>query len=136
MAGENVENLRLMYEAFNRRDFDGAVAYFDPEVEFYPGILPPDQEAGYRGRQEVSEWMRIATEAWVAVTAEPKERLEIESDRLLAIDRWIFRGRDEIEIEQELPTAFTFRGGLIVRVDGFTDKVEALKALGLGPSGP
>lgn len=133
MSGEDLENLRLMYEAFNRREFDAALSYFDPEVEFYPGILPPDQDADYRGRKGVSEWMRAATEPWVAVTAESKERLEIASDRFLAIDKWIFQGRDEIEIERELPTAFTFRGGLIVRVDGFTDKVEALKAFGLNP---
>jgi hypothetical protein len=33
----------------------------------------------------------------------------------------------------ELPTAYTFRNGLVVRVDGFTDKSEALKAVGLDP---
>jgi ketosteroid isomerase-like protein len=131
MAKENVENLRLMYEAFNRRDFDGALQYFDPEVEFYPGILPPDQDADYLGRQGVREWLVAATESWVAVTVEPKERRDIASDRFLMVDRWLFRGRDGIEIEQELPTAFTFRNGLIVRVDGFTDKADALEATGL-----
>ena len=131
MSEENVERLRLMYEAFNRRDFDAALPYFDPKVEFSPGILPPDQDTDYLGRQGVREWMRAATEPWVKVTAEPIERIEISSGRLLAIDRWLFGGRDGIEIERELPTAFTFRDGLIVRVDGFTDKAEALEAAGL-----
>jgi len=40
-------------------------------------------------------------------------------------------GHDGIEIERELPTLYTFRDGLIVRVDGFTDRAEALKAAGL-----
>jgi ketosteroid isomerase-like protein len=131
MSEENVKSLRLMYEAFNRRDLDGALTYFDPKVEFYPGILPLDQDADYLGRQGVREWMRAATELWEKVTAEPIERIEISSDRFLAIDRWLFRGRDGIEIERELPTAFTFRKGLIVRVEGFTDKAEALEAAGL-----
>ena len=44
----------------------------------------------------------------------------------------VFRGRDGIEIDRELPRAiFTFRNGLIVRIDGFTDKAEALEAAGL-----
>ena len=126
-----MESLRLMYEAFNRRDVDGTLSYFDPKVEFYPGILPPDQDADYLGHQGVREWMRAATEPWVKVMAEPIERIKISSERLLAIDRWLFRGRDGIEIERELPTVFTFRDGLIVRVDGFTDKAEALEAAGL-----
>jgi ketosteroid isomerase-like protein len=65
------------------------------------------------------------------VDIEPSERLEATENRILAIDKWLFRGRDGIEIERELPTLFTFRDGLIVRVDGFTDRAEALKAAGL-----
>jgi hypothetical protein len=45
---------------------------------------------------------------------------------------WRFSGREGIESESELPTLFTFRDGLIVRIDGFTDKAEALRAAGLG----
>ena len=59
------------------------------------------------------------------------ERLDATENRILSIDNWLFRGRDGIEIERELPTLFTFRDGLIVRVDGFTDRAEALKAAGL-----
>lgn len=67
------------------------------------------------------------------MTVEPKETFEAPDSRILAVDRWLFRGREGIEIEEELPTAYTFRNGLIVRVDGFTDKSEALKAVGLNP---
>ena len=69
--------------------------------------------------------------AWESVDIEPKEIIEATGNRILAIDRWIFRGRDGIEIDRELPTIFTFRDGLIVRIDGFTDKTEALEAVGL-----
>ena len=63
---------------------------------------------------------------WVLTVA-----LEATGIRILAIDRWIFRGREGIEIDRELPTIFTFRNGLIVRIDGFIDKAEALEAGGL-----
>jgi ketosteroid isomerase-like protein len=43
----------------------------------------------------------------------------------------VFRGRDGIELELELPNLFTFRDGLIVRIDGFTDKAAAREAAGL-----
>jgi hypothetical protein len=57
--------------------------------------------------------------------------LRFGSDRFLAIDRWHFQGRDGIEIEEELPTIFTFRNRLIVRVDGFRNRADALEAAGL-----
>ncbi|HEY6654177.1 MAG TPA: nuclear transport factor 2 family protein, partial [Solirubrobacterales bacterium] len=84
----------------------------------------------YVGREGWSEFIAGATEAWESVTIEPREIIET-GDRILAIDRWVFRGRDGIEIDRELPTIFNFRNGLIVRIDGFTDKAQALEAAGL-----
>ena len=57
--------------------------------------------------------------------------LEAPDDRVLAIDTWVFRGRDGIEIKRELPTLFTFQDGLVIRVEGFTDEAEARQAAGL-----
>ena len=131
MSEENVEIVRRVFEAWNRADFGDFAEFFDPEVEFNPGLLPPGEETRYIGREGVNEWIRNINDAWVAVTAEPEERIEVGSDRILTIDRWHFEGRDGIEIEEELPTLLTFRNGFIVRVDGFTDKADALEAAGL-----
>jgi ketosteroid isomerase-like protein len=129
MSRENVEILRLAYEA--DLDSQDVLQYLDPNVELYPGIRTPDQHTRYVGRDGWSEFIAGATEVWESVDIEPKEIIEATGNRILAIDRWIFRGRDGIEIDRELPTLFTFRNGLIVRIDGFTDKVEALEAAGL-----
>ena len=128
MSRENVEILRLVYEA--DLDSQDVLQYPDPEVELYPGIDAPDQHMRYVGREGWSEFIAGATEAWESVTIEPKEIIET-GDRILSIDRWVFRGRDGIEIDRELPTIFTFRNGLIVRIDGFTDKAQALEAAGV-----
>ena len=130
MSQENVEVLRLVYEAWNRRP-DEILPFLDPEVESSPGLLPPGEEREFLGREGVREWIRSVTDAWVATRVEPKERIEISNDRFLAIDLWHFHGRDGIEVEEELPTIFTFRNGLIVRIDGFTDRTQALEAAGL-----
>jgi hypothetical protein len=132
MSEENVEILRAILEAWNRQDFEESVLrYMDPEVEFHPGLLPPGEDTQYVGREGVMDWARNVNDAWEAVTVEPGQRIDVASDRILAIDRWRFEGRDGIQVEEELPTAFTFRDGLIVRVDGFTDKAEALETVGL-----
>jgi len=36
-----------------------------------------------------------------------------------------------IEIERELPTLYTVRDGLTVRIDGFIDRADAFEAAGL-----
>jgi ketosteroid isomerase-like protein len=131
MSLQNVEIVRRFYRAFNRRDFDDAVKYLDRQVELIPGVTAPDAEARYLGHQGMQEFFEIATGPWETVTVEPKEMIDITANRILTIDRWRFRGRDGIEVARELPTAYAFRSGLIVRIDGFTDKDEALEALGL-----
>jgi ketosteroid isomerase-like protein len=131
MPRDNEETLRLFYEL--DPDAEEILELLDPEVELYPGIRAPDQpRMRYVGREAWREFIREAFEAWESVDIEPKERREATSDQILAIDMWRFRGREGIEIENELPTLFTFRDGLIVRIDGFTDKAEALRVAGLG----
>jgi hypothetical protein len=129
MSRDNAETIRLFYEA--DPGGEDILQYLDPAVELYPGIRTPDQDTRYVGRDGWREFMAVALGSWEAVDIEPSERLEATEGRILAIDSWLFRGRYGIEIERELPTLFTFRDGLIVRIDGFTDRAEALKAAGL-----
>ena len=131
MSQENIEVLGAFSKAFNDRDFDGTLRYLDRAVEFAPGVNAPDHDSKLLGHDGWREFIRVAIEGWEAVTAEPLERIETEDGRILSIDLWRFRGRDGIEIERELPTLLTFRDGLIVRIDGFTERAEALEAAGL-----
>jgi ketosteroid isomerase-like protein len=132
MSQENVEILGAFYEAFNGRHIEGALQYVDQNVELYPGVMAPDLDTQYVGRQGLREFFsRIATGPWETVTVEPQEAIETEDGRILSVDLWRFRGREGIEIERELPNLFTFRDGLIVRIDGFPEKADALEAAGL-----
>jgi hypothetical protein len=62
MSRENLDVLRRLNEAFNRRDVDAAVQCLDPEVELHPGIQVPDEESRYIGRDGLMEWFRNATD--------------------------------------------------------------------------
>ena len=124
--------LGAFYEAWNRGDIDDGLTYVDPDVEVYPGVQAPDAETQYLGHHGFRDFfVTIASGPWETVTAEPKEVVETEDDRILSIDNWRFRGRDGIQIDRELPNLFTFRDGLISRVQGFTNRAEALEAAGL-----
>jgi ketosteroid isomerase-like protein len=131
MSQANVEILRRLNEAFNRRDVDEAVQYLDPEVELHPGVKAPGEESLYAGRDGLREWFRNATDPWERISVEHKELIDRPGDRILTVERWVFRGRDGIELEVELPNLYTLRDGLIVRIDGFTEKAEAFAAAGL-----
>jgi len=126
------EVLLLFSDAFNRGDYDDGLDYMDPAVELYPGVLAPDQDTRFVGHEGVLEFLRGAAEPWESVTTERNEIVEGTSNRFLVVDRWVFRGREGIEIERDLPTVYTFRQGLVVRIEGFTDRAEAAEAAGLG----
>jgi ketosteroid isomerase-like protein len=131
MPQQNAEVLRMMVEPFNRGDYEDGLQYYDPDVELRPGVLTPDQQTVFRGRDGMKDFLVGATEAWESVRVERKAILEAAADRFLTLDHWVFRGRDGIEIRRDLPTVYTFRDGLIVRIDGFLEEGDARQAVGL-----
>jgi ketosteroid isomerase-like protein len=128
---QNVEKLLAMQAAFNRGDVDDAVQYAHPEVELYPGLSGPDTGTQYRGRDELRQFLETISDVWETQTIDPAEIIEIADDRVLVVERWLRRVRQGIEFDIELAGVYTFRDGLVVRIDGFHNKAEAVKAVGL-----
>jgi ketosteroid isomerase-like protein len=125
---ENVDKLRALYDAFARRDLDAAVERMDPEVELRPAIVGIDSRSLYRGRQGCKEFLETLS-VWERQWVEFKEVIEAPGDRILVVEVWHTRGRDDINVDFEVVDVYTFRDGLVVRVDGFRDKDQALKAV-------
>src|ERR671935_75721 len=60
MSQENVEKSTAFLAAYNRRDFDAAVEFFDPEVEW---VLPAHQRSdSCRGPDEIKRFWAGAAE--------------------------------------------------------------------------
>jgi ketosteroid isomerase-like protein len=131
MSQENVEVVRRVHDAFNRRDFDDAVRHLDPAFELHPAILALDQGGQYRGPDGARKFWDEITEVWEALTVESTETIQGPDDRVLAVEQWRASGRDGLEIDFEVLDLYRFRDGRIVRIDGFTDRAEALEAAGL-----
>jgi ketosteroid isomerase-like protein len=132
MSQENIETLRAMMAAFNRRDFDAGVRYVDPGVALHPGITELDVKSRYRGHDDFRRFAETITDAWESYVVEPEEIIEVPDGRVLAVERWRARGRQGIEFDFVLLDVYTFRDGLIVRIDGFRDRASALEAVGMG----
>ena len=127
MSQENVDKTRNFIDAYNRRDFDAAVADFDPQIDWvlpalqgFDSCVGPDQiKLFWQGLDETMEELRLDAQEFV----DAGERVAV---RL----RYYGRGKGSgVEIETEMyHQVATFRDGTIVRMEYFTDWGQALEA--------
>ena len=129
MSQENIENLRVFWEKWNRGEADFSL--LDPEVVYEDSNLPDHAGEAYRGHEGVAR----ATERWL----EPFEGLTAElvrivgsGDRLVSIHDVKATARHTgIEIEGPLAYSYEFRNGKIIHFRSFRDPDQALEAAGL-----
>ena len=81
MSQENVEVVRSLFEAVNRRDYASAVEYVHPEAEICPGIAGLDTAgpgSGSRlcGRDELRQYFEDGANTWETTTVEFEEVTE------------------------------------------------------------
>jgi ketosteroid isomerase-like protein len=131
MSRENVEKTEAFIAAYNRRDFDAALEFFDPEVEW---VLPSQQGSdSCRGPDEVRRFWEGLDETFEELRLDPQEFIDA-GDRVAVRLRYYGIGKASgVEIEEEMyHQVTTFRDGRIVRFDYVTSWPEALEAAGLG----
>jgi ketosteroid isomerase-like protein len=131
VSQENVDKTRAFIAAYNRRDFDAAVEFFDPEIDW---VLPPHQRSdSCKGPDEVKRFWKGLDETFDELRLDPQESVDA-GDRVAVRLRYYGRGKESgAAIETELyHQVTTFREGTMVRIEYFTDWDEALQAARLG----
>ena len=130
MSRKNVEMVRDFIDAYNRRDFDGAVKDFDPELEW---VLPARQSSdSCRGPDEVRRFWEGLDDTFEELRLKPQEWVDA-GDRVATRLRHYGKGKGSgLEIDTELyHQVVTFRNGRMVRIEYFAEWAEALEAAGL-----
>jgi ketosteroid isomerase-like protein len=130
MSRENVDKAREFIEAYNRRDFDAAVEFFDSEIEW---VLPERQSSdSCRGPEEVKRFWEGIDETFEELRLVPQEFVDA-GDQVATRLRHHGRGKGSgVEVEEELyHQVVTFRAGTMVRIEYFGEWSEALEAVGL-----
>ena len=131
MSQENVEVVRQVVQAFNRRDLPAMTQRFAPEIEWEPVGPAAVERPIYRGLDEVSTGFAAAWEAWEVFQVEESQLRELE-DSVVWLGRAQLRGgTSHVELDQEFAILFVMGGGKVVRIRGFLGWQEALEALGL-----
>jgi ketosteroid isomerase-like protein len=133
MSQENVAKSLDFIADYNRRDFDAAMEFFHPEVEW---VLPALQESdSCRGPEEIRRFFEGLDETFEELRLHPQESVDA-GDRVAVRLRHSGRGKESgIVIDEELyHQVATFSDGMIVRMEYFTDWDQALEAAGVRQS--
>jgi ketosteroid isomerase-like protein len=132
MSEENVELIRRITEAIDRRDIDGAVAVANPSVEWEDSMFWTERPRTYRGRAELREWINRVLEPWETIHVRAEEITETSNGRVLGFLRVTGRGSASgVETELQGWTVLWFENGLITARKIFRDRDDALEAAGL-----
>jgi len=120
-----IAELRAAYAAFNRGDFEAAVASLDPTIEWSEPVEFPGGGM-YYGRAEVKRYLMQSRAGWAEGSSEP-ERFIRAGDRIVVFVYAHFRPRDSSEWQQvRLADVYTVRKGQIVQMKAFADRQQAL----------
>jgi ketosteroid isomerase-like protein len=126
MSQENVEVVREFWDAYSRGDFDHVLALSDPHV-----VLVSLEEGALYGADAVRENYERWQEAW----QEPETTVEEvigTGDHVVVMARFQGRGRASgVKVEERLYEVYTLRKGKVLRVDEFSERADALEAVGL-----
>src|SRR5215207_846711 len=137
MSQENVDLVRRLYEVSLAR---AASNFLDPAElapEFWTQLAPdfelherrelPDARV-YRGPEEAKEFFRKTQDVFVEARWQPLDFIDL-GHAIVVETRIVAVGREsDVPTEMEETDVFWFRDGMIVRLQGFATKEEALEA--------
>jgi ketosteroid isomerase-like protein len=135
MSQENVVKTSDFIADYNRHDFDAAVRFFDPDIEW---VLPALQRSdSCRGPEEIRRFWEGLDETFDELRLDPQEIVDA-GDRVAVRLRFYGRGKGSgAELDTEMyHQVTTFRDGTMVRIEYFTSWAQALEAAGVEGSGP
>jgi ketosteroid isomerase-like protein len=129
MSQENVDLVRAVFEAFNRRDFDAALALGHDSISWR--TLFSVETDVLRGKQEI----RVAWERQIEaldVHIDVVELTPLDETRVLAVGKWRGRGSESgAPVEQTAVQVFTVEDGRLRSVETYASNDEALESAGL-----
>jgi len=132
MPSKNVETLTRIYEAWERGDFTAGVAVFEQTATLV--IDPEIPDAGvYVGSDGIRSYMTRFLEAWGSLTIAAESFKDV-GDTVLVKVKQTGIGQDSgVPVTLDYFHLWTFRGGMVIRLESVLSEAKALEAV--GPSG-
>jgi ketosteroid isomerase-like protein len=130
MSQETTEIVAKLVDAWNERNVDDFLRFFDAdcEVVFRPEVPEPGP---FRGHAQLREWAEGFLAAWESHRVEVVELIETD-DTAVAMLRFTGLGTGSgIAMEETDAHVFVFRGGRIASWHNFAERSQALDAAAL-----
>ena len=130
MSDENVQIVQLAFEAIRRRDIEGLLQLYDPDIEFMPLTGTLVESGGYAGHAGVRDYFDEVAQVWeemrpYAHTTQPV------GDHVVVMGGCAVRGIGSgLESDDRMAWVITVQNGKIVRHRAFARAEEALEAVG------
>src|SRR5919198_1231341 len=108
---ENVEIVRLMFEAWRRKDTPAALELLDPDAEFKSALVDLGQKV-YRGRTEIEQYRADLEAVWETWETRDERFLPAGNDCVVSLYRVSGRGKGSgTPVEQDVSIVFRIRDG-------------------------
>jgi ketosteroid isomerase-like protein len=131
MSQENVEIVRRLIEAWNRRDLEGALQDLHPDAEVDWSESFGVQRGMYRGvgaiRRFWQEWLEIFDE----IDIRPEAFITV-GEHVVVPNRGYFRGRDSVGVDARSASVFKLRDGRSFRNGSIRTRKRPSKPWGCG----
>jgi ketosteroid isomerase-like protein len=128
MSQQNVEIVRRFIDAYNRRDLEGMIEVMDPTFEFRSHFVglefvhhASDPKTYFEALDDAYDQLQLVLDEYIDAGA-----------AVLAAGRVEWRGKASgARGDTAVLPAFWLRAGKVLRAATFTDRAEALEAVGL-----
>jgi ketosteroid isomerase-like protein len=133
MSDENVEIVRRIWEAAERRDMEAVIALYDPAVVLDNSTVPGPLAGVYHGHEGVRQFFQEWLESFEAETYLAHAETFIDAgERVVVGVRHAGRGNASgAEVEMARWNVLKIQAGHVIRVDIFETKAQALEVAGL-----
>lgn len=129
MSQENVEVVRRMWDAFLAGDFETALSFCAPDIE-WDGTNLPDGRIG-RGHEAILDHITRWADAWDGWTVEVDRVVEAGREQVVLFMRERGRSSSGLKMDERHAELYSLRNGQVVRRRGFSDPDQALEAAGI-----
>jgi len=131
MSQENVEIVRLAFDAIGRRDIDALLKLYDEQIEFLPLTGTRVEGGGYAGHAGVRDYFEEIAEVWEEMRPYAEATRSV-GDHVVVLGGCAVRGRGSgAESDDLMAWVITVQDGKIIRHRGYHSGEEALEAVGL-----
>ena len=128
MSQENAEIMRRAYTALQKQGVEEMLAFTHPDFEMTTPASLASEPDTYRGHDGVRRYFDSFGDAMEGVYLEGLEFIPA-GDKVMAVASLRARGRSTgIEAEQRAFLVWTLRDGLVIGLEAFPERAEALEA--------